>query len=168
MKFDGAALERLLPFAFFDAGFAVVRHPARRLQSVFLFQRDIQQALPRDTPFGDWLDALPGRMQSDPFYLDNHVRPMTELVPEDCTVFRLENGLDAVMGWLDEIAGADDGPREIAPAHGYATELNNRGLAAGPRVEITPESCLRIAEIYAADFQRFGYDEGGVEAPAVR
>jgi len=154
---DAGALARLIPPGFCDGGFAVVRHPAERLRSLFRFQRDVEQAIAPDMTLATWLEALPDRQAADPFYLDNHPRLMCDLVPDDCTVFRLEDGLDAVVDWLDEVAGADDGPRVIAPANGYAGKLAEAGRDPGPDPAMTADVLERISEIYAADFARFGY-----------
>ncbi len=154
---DVQALRRLFPEGFLDGGFAVVRHPVDRLRSLFLFQRDAEETIPKDMTLRDWLDALPTHWQADPFYLDNHPRPMDALVPKDCTVFRLEDGLQAVVQWLDEVAGADDGPREIASVNSYVEKVEHAGGTIGPAPVIAADCLERISEIYAADFERFGY-----------
>jgi len=154
---DAQSLDRLFPEGFLDGGFAVVRHPVDRLRSLFLYQRDAEGTIPKDRTMWDWLDALPARMEAEPFYLDNHPRPMDALVPPDCTVFRLEDGLQAVVQWLDEVAGADDGPREIASVNAYVDKVERSGGTIGPAPVITADCLERISEIYAADFDRFGY-----------
>jgi hypothetical protein len=39
------ALSRLFPASFFDASFAVIRHPVDRLASAFLYQREIEGSI---------------------------------------------------------------------------------------------------------------------------
>lgn len=146
----------LLPDRLFDAMFATVRHTALRLRSVFLFQREIERALPPNMGFGKWIDTLSRTLALDPFALHGHLRPMAETVPEGARVFRVEDGLGALVEWFDELAGAADGPREIAPANVLAERLGKKEV---PKVHLTPAICSRIAELYAADYDRFGYSE---------
>ena len=154
---DFDALQRLIPESFFAASFAVVRHPLDRIRSVFLYQRDIEQKLDPDTTFEDWLNALPGRMKRNRFYLDNHPRPMSDFIPDAAAVFRLEDGLDPVIAWLDDLAGDVGEPRAIERFNAYSQQLNRRKLEKGPEIQITPAVRQKVSEIYAADFKRFGY-----------
>ncbi|WP_137702849.1 sulfotransferase family protein [Marimonas lutisalis] len=152
----------LLPDGLFDALFAIVRHPALRLRSVFLFQREVEKALPPKMGFGKWLATLPRTLALDPYALHGHLRPMAEIVPESARVFRLEDGLGDVVSWLDGIAGTTDGPREIGQANVLATRVPGGDV---PDIALTPAICNRIAELYPQDYTRFGYsvmpgDEG--------
>ena len=158
---DAAALNRLLPPSYFRARFALVRHPGKRLLSVFMYQRDIEKKLPVTTGFGAFLADLERRWRRNPFYLDNHPRPMSDLVPDDCTVFHLENGIGAVVDWLDALAGDSHGPRAIPSMNSYRRELYHRRLEPGPDTRVSAEERAQIADIYAADFERFGYDPEG-------
>lgn len=154
---DANTLETLLPSTFFAAQFAVVRHPVRRIMSVFRFQRDIERKIARKVTFSDWLDQLEEHKQKHPFYIDNHARPMVDLVPRDATVFRIEDGTDPIIEWLDKLAGNQDEPRDIRHNNTYQQRLAVKKRKPGPEPEITPEITRKIAEYYAADFNRFGY-----------
>lgn len=98
---DADTLARLLPPTFIDASVAVIRHPVARLRSVFLRHRDIEKNIPSDTDFDDWCTKLPLRG----FALDNHTRPMTDFIPKGCKLFRLEDGFEPLIAWLDALAG---------------------------------------------------------------
>jgi hypothetical protein len=159
---DAVTLRRLFPPGFLAACLAVVRHPVARILSVFRWQRDIEGTIAPDVPFGDWLDGLTERPRRRWAY-DNHVRPMTEMVPDDAAVFRLEDGWDPVIDWLQALVGPDRPLPRVMP------ERNNleRRLAfekrSGAPVQPGPEALALITQIYAADFARFGYPlpEGG-------
>jgi hypothetical protein len=149
---DAEALEHIVPTAFFDAMFAVVRHPVPRTVSTYHFQREVEHRIPEGTSFSDWLAAL----EADgfaPYDYDNHVLPMNRLVPEGAQVFHLEHGLDGIVVWLDLLTGTQAPPRVIEHA-------NARGAVVSvktEKVEPTPRDVERIARIYAEDFARFGY-----------
>lgn len=152
------AMNYLLPPSFFAQRFAIVRHPVDRIVSVFRYQRDVEQTLPADTVFDAWLEALPEVMAGLPHYLDNHLRPMTELVYRAAKVFQLEAGLTPVIDWLDKHAGDKRGPREIKVTNSYEQRLTAVGAKPSAAIVVTPDARVRIGQIYASDFERFDYD----------
>ena len=171
-------LDRLFPPGFFDASFTMVRHPVDRLASVFLFQTETERTVPRSTPCAHWLQGLPARRRH-PFIYDNHIRPMSELVPEAAEVFRLEAGMGPVIDWIDRLVpplaapdvGPDVGPdpaSDVGPDVGRVIDkVNHRALRLerNPALDRSfavgaPERAL-IADLYAEDFARFGYDPAG-------
>ena len=153
---DLVSLSRLIPPGFCDASFAVVRHPVDRMLSTFHFQSEVQQVIAPDCTLTDWLAALPALMAADPFYADNHCRPMGDLVPQGAVVFQLEQGLEPVVDWLDQLAGNQGGARSIDP-------VNVRGSrpqyprTLTPRRLPSPADIATIEQLYAADMVRFGY-----------
>lgn len=151
------ALTRLFPASFFDVSFAVIRHPVDRLASAFLYQREIEETIASDTSLEDWLEYMPTRRQETPFAFDNHTRPMSDFIPEDSLLFRLEDGLNPVVAWLDDFVGMAEGPREILPFNVLNTRLANE---ARPPVALKVDQSARdlIATLYHEDFERFGYD----------
>lgn len=148
---------RVLPDAFLDAVFSVVRHPCDRVASVFLFQRDIEGRIEAERTFGDWLVTVPSMLAENPFALDGHLRPMVQTVPDTAVVFRMEEGLDRLVSWLDVQADDTEGPRTIAPVNSFAARMIHQKREV-PSITPTPQDLALIAEIYAEDFARFGYD----------
>lgn len=154
-------LTRLFPEGFFDASFAVVRHPVARLISAYHFQLEIERSIRRDEAFSDWLLMLPERMEENPFVFDNHTRPMAELVPDAAKIFYLEHGLDAIVPWLDDLAGEPTGPRAMR-------RVNERKAGSKEKVQPSSSDLDFIARFYAKDLERFGYviDHPRPSAPA--
>jgi len=148
---DRDTLGRLFPPGFFDHSFAVVRHPSDRLRSVYRFQKYIENRIPLKLGFTEWLTTLPVPFET----FDNHTRPMSDLVPEDAVVFRLEDGLDAVVSWLDEVAGNNDAPRRIEQRNDVDQRLQHLKQPV-PEVPDLPEMAA-ILQFFEADFDRFGY-----------
>lgn len=157
------ALDKLLPPCFFAARFAVVRHPVGRIVSVFRFQRDIEGKIPSDMTFSDWLDTLGHLRRRRPFHLDNHYRPMADFVPEDATVFRLENGLDPLVAWLDDLAGNADGDRHIKVSNTYDQRAAVKQIEIGAVPRITEGDRRKIETFCRSDFDRFGYTKATTE-----
>lgn len=154
---DMVSLRRLFPAGFLDLSFAVVRHPVARLVSAYHFQRGVEESVPEGVNFSEWLLDLPERLAETPFALDNHIKPMVEMVPENAAIFHLEHGIDAIVPWLDDVTGRRDGPRAMR-------QVNERH-GTGPKPVPSARDRTLIAKIYAADFARFGYDSDGT-APA--
>jgi hypothetical protein len=150
---DRVSLGRLFPEGFFDAAFTIVRHPVARLVSAYHFQAEVEKIVPATTGFSEWLEDLADRRRDNPFVFDNHVRPMTEIVPDGAMVFHMEHGLDALVPWFDALTGTTAAPRALP-------RINERGTYAAatlPRAEPSEWDMKRIVEIYGEDFSRFGY-----------
>ena len=154
---DVSALERLIPLEVFDACFTVVRHPVDRLISAFHFQKEREKSIPRRTKFSKWVQRLEPAMAKNPYLYDNHVRPMDELVPASARVFYLEDGLDALVPWFDDLLGNTLAPRTIEL-------VNTRKKSQTLKIHPTADDLERIARLYRADFERFDYEIEGSNA----
>lgn len=151
---DTKALEKLIPSSFFDFIFTIVRHPVARAVSTYHFQKEVEGQIAAGTGFSEWLASLPKTLAEQPFAADNHIRPMSQIVPEGATVFHLEYGLDPMVAWFDALTGTTDAPRVVE-------ERNTRGAyvkTTGQKVEPSAGDLDLITRIYAEDFARFGYD----------
>ena len=156
------AFTRLVPAGWIASSFAVVRHPVKRLVSAFQFQVEVEGTVAPLWSIDEWFDDWLSRAASEPFLHDNHLCPQSLIVPEDATVFRLEDGLDAIVPHLDKLAGNADGPRAIP-----AENVRRKGM--GPdaeRLKPSAETLARAAAFYAADFARFGYGDDAPPKPA--
>ena len=150
---DAASLERVIPLSMFDAMFSIVRHPVARLVSSYHFHLEVEKSISPDTSFGDWLTILEGDA-GGVFRFDNHTRPMSEIVPSNAKVFRMEDGLDQLVTWFDALTGQEDGPRSIEKKNARG----DYGGARGQKVVPTDDELHRISVLYAVDFERFGYE----------
>ena len=151
-----AAMARLVPESWIRHRFAVVRHPQDRIVSVFRFQRDIEGNIPQGVSLENWLWSL--RAPVIPHYLDNHACAATLLVPEGATIFRLEDGIDRLVTWLDGIEGIARGPRQIVMENGYQQRLQGTRIPPGPAPVVTRTARTLILELFWKDFERFGYE----------
>lgn len=153
------AFTRLVPEGWIASSFAVVRHPLKRLVSAFQYQVEVEETVAPLWSIDEWFDDWLKRAGDEPFLYDNHLCPQSAIVPPEAAVFRLEDGLDAVVPHLDRLVGDTNGPREIP-----AENIRRKGM--GPdaeRLKPSAETLARVARFYAGDFARFGY---GAEPPA--
>jgi hypothetical protein len=147
-----AILKLIVPPDWLRSSFAVVRHPVRRVISAFCYARDMHGHLPLATEFNSWFREAATWMLTDSFRIDGHFAPISSFVPEGSRIFRLEDGLDQIIPYLDELAGNSDGPRHIA-----ARNVGRwRGIEDAPVP--TEETLALIETVYADDFDRFGYE----------
>lgn len=164
---DVASMGYLFPDSFFDATFTIVRHPVSRLISAYHFQAEVEGQISQTLDFSSWLLNITEDMEENPFVYDNHVRPMSDIAPSTAQVFYMEHGLDAMIPWFDQVTGQVDGPRAVP-------QINKRGEYKGKsttKVEPSSADLDLIANVYGADFERFGYDittrTPNVSAPAL-
>ncbi len=151
---DRTTLARLFPGDFIDLSFAIVRHPLPRLVSAFHFQLEVEQTLPANMDFSSWLLEIRDKHMKSPFTYDNHIRPMDDIVPDTAKIFHIENGLDDVINWLDETVGPSTFTGGIERLNERGTHTQKKIARATP----TPEDITVLSELYAKDFDRFGYD----------
>lgn len=152
-----ADLARLFPPGFIDETFAVVRHPVDRLKSVFRFQRDVERRFPPRMSFERWMVRMQEQEAMQPFLLDNHIRPMSEMVPEGARIFRLEDGMAPVIAWLDDLAGGPDPGVAMTTKNNYAKRVGWAGITPGPEPEVTERVIGILTARHGRDFERFGY-----------
>jgi Sulfotransferase family len=160
---DRAALAALIPDDWIASSFAVVRHPLARLVSVFNFLSIQHQAIAPGQTAEGWFDQMLAGQNGDAFAIDNHFAAQSTLVPENATVFKLEDGLDQIVAHLDALTGQKSGPRTIK-------HLNKQLDAPGQDFDATPVSTGfrdRVATHFRADFDRFGYPADPPSLPGV-
>ena len=150
---DRSTFSRLFPPSFIDASFAVVRHPAQRLRSIFVRHRDIERNIPADADFDDWITQLP----LPGFALDNHTRPMTDFIPEGAVVFALEQGLDPLIAWLDNLSGNTDGPRHVEVVNSHEQKLAVQEREGGEIPPLNAAQVYRLENTYAGDMALGNY-----------
>lgn len=146
-------LDQLIPRDWIASSFATARNPFDRIVSEFNYQINPLGWLPRDLSFEEWFDEFLLLEPTDRFFHDNHLRPQVDFVPDGAAVFRFEDGLDRVIDHIDGLAGRADGPRSLTP---YSHRED--GGEQREKRPVPDRMIRRIAEFYAADFERFGYD----------
>ena len=139
----------LFPLEFFCEIFSLVREPAQRLKSVYLFQKNIKGTVPSDQSFSKWLRAATEEGFANSRIFDNHTLPMSLIVPLDAKVFRLEDGLAEFDNYLLTNFGARNSGFERA---------NSSGKNASDEVVVSRDDLELIEVVYAEDYERFGYD----------
>lgn len=144
-------LESIIPISLFDTIFSVVRHPVSRIISVYYFQKEVERRIPENVNFSEWLSSLKDDLQPNTY--DNHVLPMSQIVPSGANIFHIENGLDPLVGWFDQVSGSKNGPNRIERRNVRKSNRDENSKKITP----TSNDLELIFEIYGEDFSRFGY-----------
>lgn len=135
-----------------DMVFGVVRDPVKRLISEYRFQIHYRPKLRWLTRLGfsAWLAAMLRAARRDPYICDNHIRPQTDFLPSEAKVFRLEEGLSALPGWVADQVGP--------PAVGLEMHHSQKAPEEQARPIVPSRRALKaIKTFYAVDYARFGY-----------
>ncbi|MCJ8138978.1 sulfotransferase family 2 domain-containing protein [Falsirhodobacter halotolerans] len=137
-------LALLFPDGFFDAGFAVVRDPVARVRSAFHYHQTKRGKIPAEETLETWLTRVRGFNDGEHARYDDHFRTQGAFVPEWCTIFHLEDGLDGLSAWLDDWAG----PTTVAP-------IGRALVGTYDSAPVDPDLAAMIREHYADDYARF-------------
>lgn len=156
-------LSVLFPPKWFESCFAVVRHPVGRFVSAFNFQSTVWRQIPVGMTPEEWLDEYLDLAKVYPFYYDNHLRPQDDFVPAGAEVFRLEDGLDGLIPYLDRVTGSKSA--DLTFGH---TNASKPAVSAYYRTEpLSGKLIDRLTDVYSADFDRFGYEPLPATPPQV-
>ena len=158
----------LVPSDFYDFGFTLVRDPLKRLISEFRMRSKpqrrtfnpmnrIRMAKSRFTgqkcyafeigkrivflDFNDWVDRAFREYQKDPYFRDNHIRPQHEFVDPSHKVFLLEDGIEQVFRWIDQVT-------DTAPLEGEF----DKGRSGNKQYKCTDETLAKVREFYKDDY----------------
>lgn len=148
---DARLHARLVPRAFYDHGFAIVRDPVARMVSEYRYRVD---RYPGQRAFPDWVRAAFDAYQSDPYVYDNHIRPQTEFLLPDMALFRFEEGLDRAFDWIDTVT-------DTPPADRRVWKKQSRAAHAVVPDDLASE----IAQFYAEDYRLLRDLKGADDAP---
>ncbi|WP_339109626.1 sulfotransferase family 2 domain-containing protein [Thioclava sp. GXIMD4216] len=143
-----------------DLVFGLVRDPLQRAISEYRFQARSFPHMQRLTQrgFSVWLAVMEAAYRRDPYVMDNHLRPQSDFLPHEATVFRLEEGMEPVVDWLQTHLGGVAGQVPHAQKSAECPTLQDR-------IAPSKADMARITRLYHKDYVRFGYQHpiGGFE-----
>lgn len=135
---------RLVPADFYDYGLAVIRHPLSRLVSEYKWRIQLGQA---KLKFDPWVVRHLALFRSNPYVLDNHIRPQVEFLHSSIEVFRFEDGIASAL---------EAGARALGLS---GVDLGTHRRAGDPLEVSWAASTRQLAlEFYHRDFVELGYD----------
>lgn len=148
--------------------FAMLRDPVLRLLSAYNFNR---RRIGRLTSLNNFLSKLEKNVSSKGDFFgrkyDNHFLPANRLVMEDCKVFYLENGMEALQDELSKKLKIDiDLSTKVKPGGSWASKNGafknfekNFLVAHTAGIDgISNETVSRIRTLYSEDYERFNFE----------
>lgn len=84
-------LDNLYVLSAFDYIFVTVRDPLERVISEYRMRKRGNWS---ESDMAVWFDKIIKKYLTNPYILDNHMRPQSEFYIPSCTIFKLEDGYD--------------------------------------------------------------------------
>jgi len=128
--------------------FAVVRDPVKRMISEYKFQTG--HSVTTNFSFSTWLRIMFYATKKDVRACDNHIRPQVDLIPEGSEIFRLEDGFDQMIEWLDEKTGTT---RDDLTVGHFLKKSAKKDFA------LSKQDIELIIDFYKDDYERLGYEK---------
>ena len=150
--YHAALLEQTLRLDRFDAAFLVTREPLARFRSEYAMRNKRKDGAGSADHVEEWTRRILGRVRRDPCVLDNHIRPQHEFLLPSARVFRLEDGMDAIVAALNDewdLGLSTDIPQHLSS--GGEGRISSRDVEVNARVEAW------VREYYARDRELLGY-----------
>jgi hypothetical protein len=148
---QASLLKEMLAVNRFDLVFLTTREPIARFRSAYAM-RHRQNPRADSASVEEWADRMFERYDRNPYALDNHLRPQHEFHLPGAEVYRLENGMDAMVADMNDRFGL--GLSSDIP---HAMNSTKRGLPSS-EVQISPRLEERLRSFYAEDFKRYDYE----------
>lgn len=136
----------------FDLRFCMVRDPIARFRSEYAMRRQ-DPADGAEHVVDAWAEERFARYAEEPTLLDNHLRPQHEFLVRDTVVYRYEDGLEAAVDDLRDNHAIDINVelKRRTSSQSRPDRLSSRDVQISRRLE------GRLRELYARDFEQFGY-----------
>jgi len=160
--FSAELMEGLFNFEEFSSVVAITRDPFDRLKSAFYwhFRNQVARFPPDVTT---WIQETLSATRHNPYHLDNHITPQVDFLPRgvDSQLFKLEE--DGVRQAQIAVCGKyEKPPKKLMHLFRIRNKEREKVSKYDPDIEAAFSSQrFIIADFYAADYARFGYDPAG-------
>lgn len=164
---DGESLARLFPPDFFDEFLAVVRDPIRRFRSAFTFQKLVERTIDPALTASAFAMSLTPEAVSRTGWMDNHFLPQTRFLYPNRPhrAFKLElGGMAELKDYLDSLLVGAPLARQMP--HANNSDPLRRSAEDPAAFELDAAAEAHLAELYACDYETFGFDRAERAAPA--
>ena len=152
---DGLSLNRLFKHKkFFDFYFAIVRDPISRFKSAFMFQKHIENKIPKDISINEHISLIKNQKISLFGYCDNHFLPMLHFFMPNTKyiIFKLEEGLGNFKKWYEVNIYKKKINSEIPRLN-----LSSKKIKQLEDYDLNEESINNLKKIYKNDYEVFRY-----------
>lgn len=159
--FHADILEQIFNFEEFSSVVAITRDPLNRLKSEYYWHFRNADTWPDPEV---WIKDILSQAQDEPNINDNHIRPQVDFLPRNVEVdlFKLED--DGVRQAQIAICGGyEEPPKTLMHWWRNSRKKHKKVSRYQPEIEVAfAAQRTIIAEFYAADYARFGYETAGI------
>lgn len=136
-------------FCAFDYTFSVVRNPYKKLESEYFYETHsyVKKGFQRPD-FSSWAIQQIIQYQDNAFHLDNHFRPQTDFLDEAIEVFKLESGLDFIIGEIAKKIAV------LAPP-----SIAHKNVSVKEPIQWSSELLSLFNKVYENDFADLKYEK---------
>lgn len=131
----------------------IIREPLSRLKSEYAWQ--VMQGITSLSP-KKWIEYVFAEFRNDPFIYDNHIRPQSEFILENSTVFKLEeNGIELALNRVSP----DPGKQSIAKRF-FSTKEKKHLKKTNKSTQLHEdfdEKIKQITDFYGSDYDVLNY-----------
>ena len=145
-------LQLILKVEDFDHVFHVIRNPVTRIVSEYVMRSNSSSG-EGFLSFEDFCRNVFSRYKSNPYVLDNHIRPQVEFILPEGEIYYYEDGVRSVYENLSEKVGG------LTYRNDPSFYVSHRGVGkiTPSDVEITDNALEEIFNFYRDDIFEFGY-----------
>lgn len=133
--------------------FAIVRNPYHRLESEFFYRlqaKYINLGPGAETMFSAWVCDMLQKVKTHPHMLDNHLQPQVYYYHKDLTMYKFEDGFEAIVQSISAQLGV------VAPHSLAAKKVSKK-----KPVVWSNQAIAMVNSAYKADFTTFDYAHMG-------
>lgn len=131
-----------------DSAFSIVRNPYERMESAYFFRMNLWKHPTGTLPdFSAWVLRQLKQFSSNPFVLDNHIRPQTDFLDSDIKVFKFEMGMREIQQKVSRLTGIRPG-----------SDIEHVNQSERQPVKWTLNALNAFNGLYKVDFDQLGYE----------
>ena len=151
----GDLLKSYFDLSKFSSTFTMVRHPVERIVSEYNYRMKIAKIeKTKNIEINAWVNEALQAYSSNPYIYDNHLRPQSQFLVDNCKIFKLEDKMNSK--WVESIEKHCDIKFKIREVRiFFASGLPTKDIG----MKLSNKTFDLIYKFYEKDFEIFKYEK---------